>query len=78
MTQNLFCAFSFLFSFLFFSVQRNCKTHIFIQCSHFTANLCQSAIPGLKILIEQLLEAVGGSRCGRVRQLAVLRLPRPC
>lgn len=47
-----------------FSLQRNCKIHIFIQHPRLIANFCQSVILGLKLLIEQLVKAVCNSCCG--------------
>lgn len=48
----------------FFSLQRNGKIRIFIQCSRLIANFCQSVVLGLKLLIEQLLKALCNSCCG--------------
>lgn len=52
------------FSFCIFPLQRNSKIHIFIQCLHLISTFFQSVVLGLKLLIEQFLQAVCNSCCG--------------
>lgn len=62
--NNYNTIYSKLFPSFFFSLQRNGKIRIFIQCLHLIANFCQSVVLGLKLLIEQLLKALCNSCCG--------------